>query len=40
MFGTGKHYLQSKIDNEKSILESMIERFPNILKGVKCYVLF
>lgn len=37
MFATGKHYLQSEIDNEKSILESMIERFPNILKGEIAY---
>jgi len=37
MFSHGQHYLQVEIDTKKAILETMIERFPNILKGEIAY---
>lgn len=33
MIAHGQHYLQVEIDTKKDILETMIERFPNILRG-------
>ena len=37
MFSHGQHYLQVEIDTKKAILETLIERFPNILKGEIAY---
>lgn len=37
MFSHGQHYLQIEIDTKKAILETMIERFPNIIKGEIAY---
>ena len=37
MVAHGKHYLQDEIDTKNSILDEMIDRFPNILKSEIAY---
>ena len=37
MFAHGQHYLQAEIETKKAILDTMIERFPNILRGEIAY---